>query len=131
MNNKLKIGLVLLCGVVLGFFGSRVFNYGRFDSDERYSYHRMPDGSMMHNMNMDMTDSMNGMMAGLQGKKGDEFDKAFLSEMIVHHQGAVEMAKSALANAKHKEIIDLSNAIISAQEKEIASMKGWLLGWYK
>ena len=46
--------------------------------------HRMPDGTMMGgNSQMDMNSMMQGMMAGLNGKTGDDFDKAFLSEMIV------------------------------------------------
>ena len=50
--------------------------------------------------------------------------------MIVHHEGAVEMANLALTSAKHQEIKDLAKAIISAQNTEIASMKGWLKTWY-
>ncbi len=73
---------------------------------------------------------MAGMNAQLQGKSGDAFDRAFLSEMIVHHKGAVEMAELALKNAKHQEIIDLAKAIIAAQEKEIADMKNWEQKWY-
>jgi len=79
---------------------------------------------------MSMEDSMMNMNAGLQGKKGDAFDQAFLTEMIVHHQGAVEMAQSALTNAKHQEIKDLAVAIISAQNKEIAEMEEWQASWY-
>ncbi len=79
---------------------------------------------------MSMEDSMMNMNAGLHGKTGDAFDQAFLSEMIVHHQGAVEMAQSALTNAKHQEIKDLAVAIISAQNEEISEMKGWQASWY-
>lgn len=73
---------------------------------------------------------MNNMMANLQGKTGDEFDKAFLAEMIVHHEGAVDMAEAALKNAKHEEIETMANAIISAQTSEIVQMKAWLSAWY-
>ena len=77
-----------------------------------------------------MAGMMKGMMMGLEGKTGDEFDKAFLSEMIMHHEGAVEMAQAALANAKHQEIKDLAKNIISAQNKEIADMQKWSTDWY-
>lgn len=83
----------------------------------------MPDGSMMHN-------EMSNMMSGLTGKSGDDFDKAFLTEMIVHHEGAVDMANAALQNAKHAEIKTMAQAIISAQTSEIAQMKAWLKAWY-
>jgi uncharacterized protein (DUF305 family) len=70
------------------------------------------------------------MSAGLNGKTGDEFDKAFIEEMIVHHQGAVDMANLALKNAKHKEILDLSRAIIRAQNEEITDMQNWKKAWF-
>ncbi len=95
----------------------------------KYGTHMMPDGTMMHG-SMDMASMMADMNAALAGKTGDEFDRAFLAEMIVHHEGAVEMAQLALTNAKRQEIKDLSQAIISAQNTEIAQMKGWLTQWY-
>ena len=61
---------------------------------------------------------------------GPEFDAAFISEMIVHHQGAVEMAELALTNAQHQEIKDLAKAIITAQNKEISDMQAWQKAWY-
>jgi uncharacterized protein (DUF305 family) len=94
--------------------------------------HQMPDGSMMGNggNTMTMDEMMASMNAELEGKTGDDFDKAFLAEMIMHHEGAVGMAQSALTNAKHQEIKDLANAIISAQNKEIGEMKAWQKSWY-
>lgn len=93
--------------------------------------HMMPNGQMMGGSgNMDMADMMDVMNAELKGKTGDAFDQAFLAEMIVHHRGAVEMAQLALTNAKHQEIKNLANGIISAQNKEIAEMKAWQKAWY-
>lgn len=77
-----------------------------------------------------MHGQMESMTAGLEGKTGDAFDKAFLAEMIVHHEGAVDMAEAALANAKHEEIKTMANAIISAQTSEIAEMKAWQKEWF-
>lgn len=79
---------------------------------------------------MSMEDTMTSMNTQLQGKTGDDFDKAFLNEMIKHHEGAVGMAQLALTNAKHQEIKTLATAIISAQNKEIFDMKSWLKNWY-
>jgi uncharacterized protein (DUF305 family) len=92
--------------------------------------HMMPDGTMMHDEEMSMDAMMHDMMAELDGKTGDEFDKAFLSEMIVHHEGAVDMAEAALTDAKHQELKDMAKAIITAQTTEIAQMKTWLKTWY-
>ena len=77
--------------------------------------------------NGDMT--MNQMTSSLSGKTGDDFDKAFISEMIQHHQGAVDMAKQAVGSAKHAEVKQLSTDIIAAQEKEITQMKKWQQAW--
>jgi uncharacterized protein (DUF305 family) len=94
--------------------------------------HMMPDGSVMTGSpSAGMHGAMGDMMAGLEGKTGDEFDQAFLTEMIVHHEGAVDMAEAALQNAKHAEIKTMANAIISAQTGEIAQMKEWLKTWYE
>ena len=34
----------------------------------------------------------------LKNKTGDDFDKAFIEQMIIHHQGAIEMATLVLLN---------------------------------
>lgn len=131
----LIIGLVL--GSVLDGKGGRdrgeQYGYGKDRGGHMMNSHMMPNGEMMSNgtESMSMADMMQSMNAELQGKTGDAFDQAFLSEMIIHHQGAVEMAQLALTNAKHQEIKDLAKAIIAAQNKEIADMKGWMKAWYQ
>lgn len=135
-NTSIAIAIIALAlglGIGYAMSGSRAWNG---ESAQNISgMHVMPDGSMMSNGNksadmMSMTDMMDSMNAELRGKSGDAFDQSFLSEMIVHHQGAVEMAELALANAKHQEIKDLANVIIAAQNKEIADMKAWQKAWY-
>lgn len=73
--------------------------------------------------------SMNEMTATLQAKTGDDYDKAFIESMIIHHQSAVDMAKLSESRARHDEIKQLSTEIISAQEKEIAQMEQWTTDW--
>lgn len=73
--------------------------------------------------------TMDEMTEGLDGLKGDAFDKAFIEMMIVHHQGAVDMAELIPANAKHEELKKLGKDIITAQTQEIAMMKQWLKDW--
>lgn len=73
--------------------------------------------------------SMTEMTASLKAKTGDDYDKAFIENMIAHHQSAVDMAKLSRDNAKHDEIKQLSGEIITAQEKEIAQMKQWQTDW--
>lgn len=80
-------------------------------------------------MDDDDSMSMDGMVDALEGKTGDDFDKAFLDLMIEHHQGAIEMADEALVSAGHSEIKTLSEDIITAQTKEIEMMKEWQKTW--
>lgn len=73
--------------------------------------------------------SMDGMTSSLKNKSGDAFDKAFLAEMIDHHQGAIDMANLAKQNAKHDEIKKMADDIIAAQTSEIKQMRSWQGQW--
>ncbi len=149
---------VLIIGTCIGYnmrsergeFGRMPF--GRYDKNGplgvngaansrfgAYGMHQMPNGQMMQNMmgagangygSSSMAEMMQYMNAGLVGKSGDVFDQAFLDEMVMHHQGAVEMAKLVLATSKRPELIKLANDIITAQTKEINMMSGWRQTWF-
>lgn len=87
-------------------------------------------GEMMEDHSaMGMATDMDTMTASLQGKTGDEFDRAFLAAMIEHHESAVAMSRPAAQNAFHQEIKDLARAIIEAQDGEIAQMRAWQVEW--
>jgi uncharacterized protein (DUF305 family) len=66
----------------------------------------------------------------LSSKTGDELDKAFITQMITHHQGAILMAEEAKNKANHQEIKTMANAIITAQTNEINQMKEWYKTWF-
>lgn len=53
-------------------------------------------------------------------------DIDFRTKMIPHHQGAIDMAKVALAHAKDETTKALAAQIIKDQEREIAEMREWL-----
>lgn len=80
-----------------------------------------------HMTSSDMT--MTQMVDSLKDKRSDAYDAAFISEMIEHHQGAVEMAELSAERAKHEEIKQLSADIIKAQRTEIAQMQQWQKDW--
>lgn len=86
--------------------------------------HMMMDRDMGA-QHMSMSDMMNQMSGNLENLSGDEFDKAFLSEMIAHHEGAVAMAKQVLIKSDKTELKTLAQAIISTQTSEIELMKKW------
>lgn len=63
-------------------------------------------------------------------KRADPFDRAFIDEMIPHHQGAIRMAYAVLDDTDHAEIRSLASAIVEAQSREIRKMNRWRLDWY-
>ncbi|MFT4245544.1 MAG: DUF305 domain-containing protein [Micrococcaceae bacterium] len=77
----------------------------------------------------DMSGHMQSMMTDLQDKSGADFDQEFLSQMIVHHQGAIDMAAPGAQNAKHQQVKDLTKQIVQDQSKEIRQMQQWQQEW--
>lgn len=129
MENKNNTVLLSAAFLIIGFLvGWLVF--GNKTPEISSNSHMMGNGQMMQNEMMSMGDAMQKMTASLYGKTGSEFDKAFIDEMIVHHEGAVEMAQLALKNGGRKEIKDMANGILSAQTSEINQMKMWRSSWY-
>lgn len=58
-----------------------------------------------------------------------DFDKAFLAQMIEHHQMAVMMANMLLASTDRAEMKKLASNIVTAQNKEIGDMQQWQQQW--
>ncbi|HWD79451.1 MAG TPA: DUF305 domain-containing protein [Kribbella sp.] len=83
--------------------------------------------------------SDSGTMPGMQHSSAspvksaayNDADVMFASQMIPHHQQAVEMADSALQKATTAEVKQLATAIKAAQDPEIKLMSGWLTSWGK
>jgi len=135
MNNK---NLVIVAGALIvgGFIGYLAASSGapsstekvvRKDSSIPAGMHRMPDGTLMGSSNGSMG---MGMMGGM-GMMMVSSEKEFLTEMIPHHQEAVDTAKQVLARgATTPEIRTLMENIVKAQEKEIGDMKAWYEEWY-
>jgi uncharacterized protein (DUF305 family) len=82
----------------------------------------MPSGSMP---------GMSGMMSeedmtALQNAQGVEASKLFLTQMITHHEGAITMAQTEIKDGQYPAAVELATAIVTAQQKEIDTMKGIL-----
>jgi uncharacterized protein (DUF305 family) len=65
----------------------------------------------------------------MQMMTGAAFDRMFIDMMIPHHEGAVTMAKDALAKSQRPEIRELAQRIIDAQQGEIEMMNRWKEQW--
>ncbi|MFF5209558.1 DUF305 domain-containing protein [Streptosporangium sp. NPDC000396] len=59
----------------------------------------------------------------------NDVDRMFVRMMIPHHKQAVEMAELAKTRAKSPEVKKLAAKIHADQEREIATMTGWLSAW--
>ena len=77
--------------------------------------------------------AMAGMMTStdldkLKAAEGTEAAKLFLVQMTAHHEGALEMAKTEVAEGKNTDAVTLATSIVSSQETEINDMKQLLAG---
>lgn len=124
MRLKVTVGALLVSAVLVGATacGSQQASQDTAEvAQEGMDHGAMDHGSMdhgSHSMSMDL------------GPKDETFDLRFIDAMILHHQGAVEMAEVALENSSRPEIQNLAEAIISAQEQEISQMQQWRQAWY-
>jgi uncharacterized protein (DUF305 family) len=81
------------------------------------SGHEMPGMSGMMS-NADMT--------ALTDAQGVDASKLFLTQMVSHHEGAITMAQNEIKDGQYPAAIELAKSIVTAQQKEIETMKGIL-----
>ncbi len=65
-------------------------------------------------------------MQKLEAASGTEFDSMFLTDMIEHHKGAIEMAKTEIQDGAYQPAKDMAQGIVDSQSKEITEMEGLL-----
>lgn len=80
----------------------------------------VPFANLMANAMAVMDDGMR--RAPMNGDAGHDF----VTMMLPHHQGAIDMAKAELKHGDDPWAREVAQAVISAQEKEIADMLAWL-----
>jgi len=72
------------------------------------------------------------MMRDPEGMSVEQAERAFLEDMIHHHEMAVIMAEQLLEGdlARHPEVKEMAGSIIESQSDEIELMKKWLQDWF-
>ena len=90
-----------------------------------------PEASMDENMEMAGGMMMSGMISysdfeKLRAARDAEFDRLYLELMILHHEGAIEMAQQELDGGDSPEAKELAQRIIDAQQAEITRMEALL-----
>lgn len=78
-------------------------------------------------------DDMAGMMSAeemtaLEGATGPDFDQMFLTMMIEHHEGAIEMAEAQQQDGENADAVALAATIAADQSREIQEMQDLLGG---
>ena len=132
---KTNVIIALVAGLIIGIAGTAIAMKGKgisTTSTAALSSANMSMSGMDMSSSSPISDSsmsMSDMTTSLKGLTGDEFDNRFITEMITHHQGAIDMATLAKTQAKHQEIKDLANTIITAQTSEITQMQAWKKSW--
>ncbi|HWJ65074.1 MAG TPA: DUF305 domain-containing protein [Nocardioides sp.] len=100
----------------------------------------IPETSMDHvngghdshgDMEGDLHGDMPGMMSGeemtaLAEASDEEFPELWMTMMIEHHEGAIEMAEAEQEEGHFPDAVDLAGTIITTQRDEIATMEGLL-----
>ncbi|MEV4177140.1 DUF305 domain-containing protein [Nonomuraea sp. NPDC049709] len=79
-----------------------------------------PEAGMGHDMPGVMSEED---MAKLRAAKGAEFDKLFAQQMIAHHEGAIEMARTEQADGASPQAKELARTIETTQRAEVEQLR--------
>jgi uncharacterized protein (DUF305 family) len=88
------------------------------NKQEKQTGDMMENGHESHDMSMDL------------GPADADYDLRFIDGMLMHHQGAVNMAEDALSKSQRPEIKKLAQDILTSQQGEIEQMNQWRKDWY-
>ena len=78
-------------------------------------------GGMDHSSGSGMMTAQD--MDALMVASGPEFDRQWLTMMIAHHTGAIEMANTEIADGSNPDALEMARTIVATQQQEIDTMQ--------
>jgi len=67
--------------------------------------------------------AMTNMMRDMQTSGSGDVDHDFVTQMVAHHRGAIDMAMAMLQTGSNQKLIRIAHEIIVTQRQEIAAMQ--------
>ncbi len=122
-NIKIAVSAaVLVCVMSAGAFACDMSKMDNMPDDcpMKSMHHEAVQISVFNDATMKMHKAM------AETKPTGDVDTDFVQGMILHHQGAIDMAKIELAKGKDPKIQKMAKDIIKAQTGEIVMMRQWL-----
>lgn len=116
-NKYTIIAIATIIAVVITGIAVYAFSRNNVNENQGSNSQSMKEGAMAEETNKFAT------------LKGEAYDEAFIADMLAHHEGALNMAKSAQAATERKEILELAQTIIQTQSQEIIKMQAYQADW--
>lgn len=130
-NARVIVLASFVVGAILGYGTSdRSYFHNKWEKGSDYKMMRGDYNQKFNKESSGMHGAMQGMMMDISGKTGNDLDKAFLEQMVIHHEGAVSMARTLKAGTSRPELKKMADDIISVQTKEIEMMNSWKNQWF-
>ena len=114
---------LVIAGLLGAFLASGCSTHSEHDGHDHSAHGNAADSHTDH-AGMD-----HSTMASSPGAADAPLELQFIDTMIVHHQGALDMAKLAEVRASRDELRKFGAAIIADQDREITQMKRWRSEW--